>query len=82
MLEEQFQPDGVARPFLHLGLSDNMSVTLDRPSRAARGHVGLGQRCAARPGSDLPGRDLLLPLAQGGDNFTTFTSAPTCVTPA
>ena len=74
VLEEQFQPDGVARPFLHLGLSDNMSVTLDptqpRGSRVTSVWVNgapLDPAATYRVGT-------FSFLAQGGDNFTTFTS--------
>ena len=62
VLEQQWQPAGASRPFLHLGLSDNVQTTLD-PS------LPVGQRvtsvmingAAARSRQDLHGRDVLVP---------------------
>ena len=65
-LEQQWQrnADGTvpSRPYLQLGLSDNVTYTYD-PTRA-RGlphHLGDGERRAAGSGPDVPGRQLLVP---------------------
>ncbi len=75
MLEQQWQPSGASNPFLHLGLSDNVSYTLDP---------------AAEPGSRItsvmiggepidPQREYRIGtfsfLAEGGDNFSVFREA-------
>jgi len=73
ILEQQWQPDGSSRPFLALGLSDNVRVTQD-PTKA-RG---------SRITSVVVNGEVLDPagtytvstfsfLATGGDNFTAFT---------
>ncbi len=74
VLEQQWQPAGASRPFLNLGLSDNVQVTLD-PSRPE------GQRVTS---VNLDGKPLdpdrtytvctFSFLGTGGDNFTAFTS--------
>lgn len=73
VLEQQWQPDGSSRPFLALGLSDNVRVTQD-PTKAR------GSRITSVIINGLP-----LDLSQvytvstfsflgtGGDNFTAFT---------
>lgn len=72
VLEEQWQPDGVSRPFLHLGLSDNVSVTLD--DAAPRGEHVTSVLVNGEPLD--PARTYRIGafsfLATGGDNFTTF----------
>ena len=77
MLEQQWQPAGASRPFLNLGLSDNVQVTLD-PSRPE------GQRVTSvrLDGKPLdPDRTYTVCtfsfLGTGGDNFTAFTSGTT-----
>ena len=73
VLEQQWQPDGSSRPFLALGLSDNVQVTQDptqlRGSRISSMLVG---------GQPLdPARVYTVStfafLGTGGDNFTAFT---------
>ncbi|WP_162260825.1 bifunctional metallophosphatase/5'-nucleotidase [Nocardioides sp. Soil805] len=73
ILEQQWQPVGSQRPFLHLGLSDNVQTTLD-PAQP------VGQRVTSVRINGAP-LDLAKTysvstfsfLAQGGDNFTAFT---------
>jgi len=74
VLEQQWQPAGAQRPFLNLGLSDNVQVTLD-PSRPE------GQRVTSVriDGQPLdPAHTYTVCtfsfLGTGGDNFTAFTS--------
>jgi 5'-nucleotidase len=72
VLEEQWQPAGSSRPFLHLGLSSNVSVTLDADAPT-------GQHVTSVLVNGQP-LDLARTyrvgtfsfLATGGDNFTTF----------
>jgi 2',3'-cyclic-nucleotide 2'-phosphodiesterase (5'-nucleotidase family) len=72
ILEQQWQPAGSQRPFLHLGLSDNVQTTLD-PSKP------VGQRVTSIHVNGAP-IDLAKTysvstfsfLATGGDNFTAF----------
>ena len=73
MLEQQWQPDSSSRPFLHLGLSDNVSYTMDPDAPR-------GERITSVTVDGAP-LDLAADyrigtfsfLAQGGDNFTVFT---------
>jgi 5'-nucleotidase len=77
ILEQQWQPAGSQRPFLHLGLSDNVQTTLD-PTKPA------GQRVTSIRINGAP-IDLAKTysvstfsfLAAGGDNFTAFTEGKT-----
>lgn len=76
VLEEQCQPAGSSRPFLHLGVSEGFAYTLERTIE--------GGDCVAVTISDvtLDGEPLDPTatyqvtannfLAEGGDNFTTF----------
>ena len=73
VLEQQWQPDGSSRPYLQLGLSDNVRVTVD-PSRER------GDRVTSVLIDDEPldptatyTVSTLNFLATGGDNFTAFT---------
>lgn len=73
VLEQQWQPAGASRPFLHLGLSDNMSTTLD-PTRP----VGSRVTSVWIDGKPLdPAKEYKVAtfsfLGTGGDNFTSFT---------
>ena len=72
VLEEQWQPDGSSRPFLNLGLSSNVSVTLDKD--APRGERVTSVLVDGQP-LDLDRTYRIGTfsfLATGGDNFTTF----------
>jgi 5'-nucleotidase len=73
VLEQQWQPASSSRPFLQLGLSDNVRTTLD-PSKPA------GQRVTSVyvDGKPLdPNAEYKIAtfsfLGTGGDNFTAFT---------
>lgn len=72
LLEEQWQPDGSSRPFLHLGASDDFEWTYDPD--AARGGRITGMWLKGEPVD--PGTTYSVTansfLATGGDNFTTF----------
>jgi 5'-nucleotidase len=74
VLEQQWQPAGAQRPFLNLGLSDNVQVTLD-PSRP-EGERVTSVRIDGKPLD--PARTYTVCtfsfLGTGGDNFTAFTS--------
>ncbi len=73
-LEQQWQPDGSSRPYLQLGLSENVSYTFD-PSQP-RGSRITGVWIDGAP-IDLDGEYRVGSfnfLLQGGDNFTAFRS--------
>ncbi len=74
VLEQQWQPDGASRPFLALGLSDNVQVTQD-PTRA-RGSRITSVTVGGQPLD--PARVYTVStfsfLGTGGDNFTAFTT--------
>ena len=75
MLEQQWQPSGASNPFLHLGLSDNVSYTLDPEAES-------GERITS---VTIDGAPIDLDaeyrigtfsfLAEGGDNFSVFREA-------
>jgi len=75
VLEQQYQPEGSSRPFLNLGLSDNVSYTSD-PTAARGAHItsitvnghAIDPAASYRVGT-------FSFLATGGDNFTAFTKA-------
>jgi 5'-nucleotidase len=73
VLEQQWQPSGSSRPFLALGLSDNVRVTQD-----ASRPVGSRITSVVINGTPLdPARHYTVStfsfLGTGGDNFTAFT---------
>ncbi|MBD8061820.1 ExeM/NucH family extracellular endonuclease [Oceanitalea stevensii] len=75
MLEQQWQPSTASNPFLHLGLSDNVSYTLDPEAES-------GERITSVTvdGAPIdPAAEYRIGtfsfLAQGGDNFTVFREA-------
>ncbi|WP_435741611.1 bifunctional metallophosphatase/5'-nucleotidase [Nocardioides sp. SYSU DS0663] len=73
ILEQQWQPAGSSRPFLHLGLSSNVDVVLD-PSRPEGERV----RSITIDGEPVDRSatytiSTFSFLAQGGDNFEAFT---------
>ncbi|TNC21367.1 ExeM/NucH family extracellular endonuclease [Georgenia sp. 311] len=75
MLEQQWQPDGSSRSFLHLGLSDNVSYTMD--PAAPRGERITSVTVDGEP-LDLEADYRIGTfsfLAQGGDNFSVFKGA-------
>ena len=72
LFEEQWQPDGASRPFLHLGISKELDVVYD--STAARGER---VKSVKVNGEEIdPNRDYRVAtlsfLAAGGDNFSSF----------
>jgi 5'-nucleotidase len=76
VLEEQWQPDGSSRPFLHLGLSDNVSTVLD--GSKPRGERVVSVMVDGQP-LEMDKQYVIATfsfLAQGGDNFSTFATAP------
>ena len=75
MLEQQWQPSGASNPFLHLGLSDNVSYTFDPEAES-------GERITSVTidGEPIdPAAEYRIGtfsfLAEGGDNFTMFREA-------
>jgi 5'-nucleotidase len=72
LFEEQWQPDGAGRAFLHLGISDELDVVYD--TKADKGkHV----KSVKVNGEDIdPDKDYRVAtlsfLAAGGDNFSSF----------
>src|SRR6185312_5113789 len=70
VLEEQWQPAGASRPFLNLGLSDNVQVTLD-PSQPV-GHRVTSVQIDGKPLD--PDKTYTICtfsfLGTGGDNFS------------
>jgi 5'-nucleotidase len=73
VLEQQWQPAGSSRPFLALGLSDNVRVTYD-PSAPAGSHVTsvLIDDKPLDPTATYTVSTFSF-LGTGGDNFTAFT---------
>ncbi|HEY2042259.1 MAG TPA: 5'-nucleotidase C-terminal domain-containing protein [Jatrophihabitans sp.] len=75
VLEQMWQPDGSSRPFLNLGLSDNVAYTID-PNAARGSHITsitvngapIDPNASYRIGT-------FSFLGTGGDNFTAFTQA-------
>jgi len=72
VLEQQWQPAGASRPFLHLGLSDNVQTTFD-PTQPEGSRI----TSVLIDGEPLvPGDEYRVAtfsfLAAGGDNFTAF----------
>ena len=75
VLEQMWQPTGAARPFLDLGLSDNVTYTID-PTAAAGSHITsitvngapIDPAASYRIGT-------FSFLGTGGDNFTAFLQA-------
>ena len=72
LFEEQWQPDGASRPFLHLGISDDLDVVYD--SDADKGERVKSVKVDGKeidPNQDYRVATLSF-LAAGGDNFTSF----------
>ncbi len=85
VLEEQCQPAGSSRPFLHLGVSDGFSYDLEKDFSAGDGSCTAIISNVLLNGSDLDvNADYRVAvnsfLADGGDNFTSFTEASARVT--
>ena len=79
VLDEQCQPAGSSRPFLHLGVSEGFTYTLDRTIDAAGDCTGITVTDVMLNGVALdPGATYQVTannfLADGGDNFTAFAT--------
>ncbi|MDO5644477.1 MAG: bifunctional UDP-sugar hydrolase/5'-nucleotidase, partial [Dermabacter sp.] len=77
VLEEQWQPEGVSRPYLQLGLSEGVTYTYDesRPKGDRITGVWLhGEALDPAKSYTVVGPSFVL---EGGDNFRTFTTVPT-----
>jgi 5'-nucleotidase len=77
VLEEQCQPTGSSRPFLHLGVSEGFTYDLDRTIDAAGNCTSISVSNVQLNGVDLdPSASYMVTvnnfLETGGDNFTTF----------
>lgn len=73
LFEEQWQPAGGSRPFLHLGISKELDVVYD-----SKGEAGDRVKSVKVNGEEIdPNKDYRVAtlsfLAAGGDNFTSFT---------
>lgn len=72
VLEQQWQPAGSSRPFLQLGLSDNVTYTYD-PDAAAGSHINSvridGKALDPAASYKIASNSFLI---SGGDNFTEF----------
>jgi 5'-nucleotidase len=78
VLDEQCQPAGSSRPFLHLGVSEGFTYTLDRTIEDGD-CTGITVSDVQLDGVALdPGATYLVTannfLADGGDNFGTFAT--------
>lgn len=79
VLEQQWQPAGAARPFLHLGLSKNVSVTLD-PSQSVGNRVtSVRVNGAPVEADDVFTVGTVAFLVTGGDNFLEFKNGTNAV---
>ena len=74
VLEQQWQPAASTRPFLNLGLSDNVTYTYDAdaPRRAATSPRSRSTALPIDPTDSYRIGTFSLPR-HGGDNFTAFT---------
>lgn len=72
VLEEQWQPDGSSRPYLHLGLSEGFAYEFD--AAAPRGERIVSMSLDGDPIDPDSGYTVVTNsfLAAGGDNFVTF----------
>ena len=82
MLEQQWQTnaDGTvpSRPYLQLGLSDNVTYTYDA-ARAAGSHITsvTVNGAADRPGRELPDRHVLVPAPRAATTSASCAAGPT-----
>lgn len=72
-LEQQWQPEGSSRAFLHLGLSDNVQYTMDesRPAGDRITSITIDGQPLDRADTYTVGSVSF--LLEGGDGFTAFT---------
>ncbi|WP_299057217.1 ExeM/NucH family extracellular endonuclease [uncultured Nocardioides sp.] len=73
VMEQQFQPAGADRPYLHLGLSDNVQVTMDRTAPEGERITSVRIDGEAVDPAETYTVSTFSFLAAGGDNFTAFT---------
>ncbi|MCH1867491.1 ExeM/NucH family extracellular endonuclease [Nocardioides sp. CFH 31398] len=72
VMEQQFQPAGADRPYLHLGLSDNVQVTTDRTAPEGERITSVRIDGEALDPAETYTVSTFSFLAAGGDNFTAF----------
>lgn len=72
VLEQQWQPAGSSRPYLQLGLSDNVRVTADPTAPAGSRITSVRIDGALLDPARIYTVSTLSFLAAGGDNFTAF----------
>lgn len=70
LLQQQWQPEGSSRPFLKLGLSDNVSYTFDPVAKSITDVYVDGALIDPAATYTVASNNFLL---EGGDNFTVFT---------
>ena len=73
VLEQQFQPAGAARPFLALGLSDNVTATIDRSKPEGQRITSIWIDGAQMDPNATYTVSTFSFLGTGGDNFGAFT---------
>ncbi len=77
VLEEQWQPTGASRPFLALGLSDNVQVTQDATRPAGSRITSVIVNGTPLEATRTYTVSTFSFLAAGGDNFASFTRGAT-----
>ena len=77
VLEQQWQPAGSSRPFLHMGLSDNVQTTLDPGQPVGSRVTSIRVNGAPVDPAKTYSVSTFSFLATGGDNFTAFTEGKT-----
>lgn len=75
VLEEQWQPDGMSRPFLKLGVSSNFSYTYDPTAGRGEHILTMTLNGALLEDEDVVRVGVNNFLGAGGDNFLTFRDA-------
>jgi len=80
ILEQQWQPAGASRPFLNLGLSDNVDVTLDATQPAGSRVTSVRINGVPLDPAKTYKVGTFTFLAFGGDNFTSFKKGTQAVT--
>lgn len=79
VLEQQWQPAGSARPFLHLGLSKNVSVTLEPGNPVGERVTSIRINGAPYDPAATYTVGTFSFLATGGDNFAEFKNGKNIV---
>ncbi|WGW12890.1 bifunctional UDP-sugar hydrolase/5'-nucleotidase [Saxibacter everestensis] len=73
LFEEQWQPEGSSRPFLHLGISEQLNVVYDSAAEKGKRVVSVEVNGEKIDPSRTYRVATLSFLATGGDNFGSFT---------